>query len=135
MSPRDWQWFLDHGEGRTLWVAQVAPDLAEMLGAASNRVSLGHSYAVKAAEKHRLTAAHFPMVFETIDYGYALADRERHMTFLHFDRADWEGWFQVTIKRAMDDRALYVTTFYKTNAKEVQRKLRKYPVVRNKMGG
>ena len=130
MHPRDWRWFLDHGAGRAVCVAQLSRDLADGLGAADTRVYLEHSYARKAVEKHDLSAVHFPMIFETVDYGTAIADRVRHLTFLHYDRNEWEGWFQVTVKSTPADQRIWIATFYKTNAREVSRKLKRHRVVR-----
>ena len=94
MYPHDWRSFLEHGTGRDLWIAQVDSQLAEKVGAASSRVYLGHACAVKEIEKHDLTPDHFPMIFETLDYGTIIADRDRHLTFLHFDQFEWEGGFR-----------------------------------------
>jgi len=127
MYPRDWKLFLEAGHGKEIAIAQLSRAMTIHLGASSERVYLHHDYARKAVEKHRLGPEHFPLIFDTVEYGRALADREAHITFLHETAL---GWFQVTVKRAMESRRIYVATFYRTSAAEVVRKTKRYPLLR-----
>lgn len=130
MTPRDWQLFLASGQEKPIKIAQIAHDLAAYLGAASNCVHLGHSYAVKAIEKHGLGIEHFPLIFETVDYGIAVADKPGHITFYHEDIITNLGWHQVTVKCAKADNLLYLSTFYKQRKREVERRLKLYSILR-----
>ncbi len=129
MYPRDWALFLQHGQGKEIACAQLmSPEIVDHLGAASDTLYIGHECAMKAVGKHGLSPEHFALIFDTVEFGMALDDRPRHVTFLHQTAL---GWFQVTIKRAEVSRRLYVATFYKTNLKEVTRKRGRYPVIRH----
>jgi hypothetical protein len=124
MNRRDWVGFLKQGAGKEIAIAQLPAAMMNHLGATSNFVYLHHDYALKAVTKHGVDPEHFSLIFDTIDYGRAIADRDLHITFL------WDtfplGWFQVTVKRAFESRRVYISTFYKTNKREALRKLRKY---------
>ena len=128
MNVRDWHGFLQQGAGKEIAIAQLSPAMTSHLGATSDRVYLHHEYAVKAVEKHKIWVGDLALIFETVDYGIAIADRPLHITFLWDSKQ--KGWFQVTIKRAFDSRRVYVCTFYKTNAKEAARKLKRYQILR-----
>ena len=127
MYPRDWRLFLEQGQGKEIAIAQLSAAMTAHLGALSNKVFLHHDYAMKAVVKHNLGPDHFPLIFDAVDNGRALADREAHITFLHHTSL---GWFQVTVKRATESKRIYVATFYKTNLVEVTRKTRRHVVLR-----
>jgi len=127
MHVRDWKYFLEHGSRKPIGIAQVSAEMASLLGASSNVVYLHHDYARKSVQKHRLSADHFPMIFETVDYGTAITDRDGRITFLHY--ADGH-WFQVTVKCAPKDGHIYVVTFYKQRSNEVARKKRHHTILR-----
>lgn len=127
MYPHDWRLFIEEGAGKEIAFAPVSLEIASHLGAPSTQVWIHHDYALKAVQKHRLEPRHFSLIFETLEYGRVLDDKPRHATFLHLTE---DGWLQVTIKRAEDSLRLYVATVYKTNAKEVARKSRRYPLLR-----
>ena len=127
MYPRDWQQFLDRGHGKEIVVAHISETLVRHLAAASNRVHYRHDYVMKAFREHSTRYEDFGYLFDVLEYGCAFADRPNHLLFMHeTDR----GWFQAAIKCAQDNRKIYVATFYKTNAKEVIRKTRKYTPLR-----
>ena len=124
MKLRDWLGFLEQGAGKEIAIAQLPKAIMRHLGAKSDHVFLHHDYAVKAVERHKTWPAHFSYIFDAIEFGTPLADRPLHVTFLWLSP---DGWFQVTVKRAFESRRVYVATFYKTNAREARRKMRKYP--------
>lgn len=97
------------------------------LGAASDKVYYHHDYVLKAVKQHGVTFSDFSLLFDVVEFGRALADRERHILFMHQTA---RGWFQAAIKRAEASRRLYVATFYKTNIIEVNRKTKRYPLLR-----
>lgn len=130
MHVRDWEIFLANGSARDLAIAQLSKEMTDHLGAVSNVVHLGHECALKCVQKHRLLPSHFPVIFETVDFGRALADRDRHITFLHFDSVMWHRWFQVTVKRCNERRLIFVSTFHKQTAESVASKTRRFPVLR-----
>jgi hypothetical protein len=129
MYPHDWKRFLAEGAGNEIAIAQLSTEMTDHLGALSNRVFYHHDYVMKAVNKHGMLVEHFPLVFDTVERGKALADRAAHITFLHFDEA-FNRWFQVTVKRAFETKRIYVQTFYKTNVREVTRKVKRFPVLR-----
>jgi hypothetical protein len=115
--------FLERGGGREVAIAQVSAEIARYLGATSDKVYLHHDYLVKAIERHGLRITDFMFLFDVVDFGVALADRERHVTFMYLTP---RGWFQISIKRALVSGRLYICTFYKTNLIEYRRKTKKY---------
>ena len=129
MYPRDWQKFLEIGAGKDIACAQLLSDeVLEHLDPLSDKLFIGHDTALKAVSKHRLGPEHFPLIFDTVERGMALADRDRHVTFLH--ETDL-GWFQVTVKCALASRRLYVATFYQTRERDVQSKRRRFRLLRD----
>jgi len=128
MYPRDWKLFLEKGSGREMAIAQVTSEIVSHLNAISEKVYIHHDYARKAIDRHGLKVSDFMFIFDIIEDGRALADRERHVTFMHLTP---RGWFQVSVKRAEASGRLYIATFYKTNLLEVRRKTKKYQVLRN----
>lgn len=129
MHPRDWRMFLEIGAGREIACAQLLSDEVLLhLEPASDMLFIGHDAAIKAVTKHRLEPDHFPIIFDTVERGMALADRERHVTFLHESEF---GWFQVTIKCALASRRLYVATFYQTRERDVRSKRRRFRLLRD----
>lgn len=134
MHVRDWNLFLKGQWDNEIAVAQVSQEMAGHVGASSRNVHLHQVYARKAVEKHGLRPDHLPLIFEIVDYGMVLAeaDRPRHLTFLHLDSifVRPHGWYHVTIKRGGEDRRLFLSTFHRTDAEEVARKVRKHEVIR-----
>ncbi|MFC3071204.1 hypothetical protein [Phenylobacterium soli] len=127
MYPRDWKLFLRHGQGKEIAVAQLSADMVAHLNAASDKVFYRHDYVMKAFAQHGTRHDDFGYLFDVVDYGRALLDRPNHILFMHLTP---RGWFQAAVKCSKDTRRLYVCTFYKTNNLEVNRKTRKYPVLR-----
>jgi hypothetical protein len=127
MHVRDWKYFLEHGSREPIGIAQVSAEIVAYLKAKSDVVYLHHDYAKKSVKKHRLSADHFPMIFETVDYGTAIADRDGRMTFLHCVDGHC---FQVTVKCAPKDGRIYIVTFYKQRRNEVERKKRHHTILR-----
>lgn len=127
MYPRDWKLFLAHGQGKEIAIAQLSADLTAHLNAASNKVYYRHDYVMKAFAAHQTKHSDFGLLFDVVDFGRALADRPHHVLFMHLTA---RGWFQAAVKCSQDTRRLYVSTFYKTNVLEVNRKTRRYPVLR-----
>lgn len=130
MHVRDWERFYRVGHGSAITIAQLSQEMADHLGASSRAVTVHHDVLRKAVEKHSLTPAHFPMIFETVDLGRALADRDKHVTFFYFEEYVFGRWFQVTVKCGGEARRLFVATFHKQKAEEVARKTRKFVVLR-----
>lgn len=130
MHVRDWELFLRQGDAE-IGIAQLSQQMTDHLEAASRTVFLAREYAQKAVIDHQLLPDHFPMIFETVDYGAAVADRDRHITFLYFDETVWNRWFQVSIKRSGETRRIYVVTFHKTEWPKVKSKLRRFEVLRS----
>ena len=130
MNVRDWTAFIRNGAGRTLKVAQLAPELTQAAGAVSNIVHIEHSYAVKCTVEHQLLPAHFPMLDETIDRGIVYLDGTQHLVFFHFDEYMWNRWFRVTVKRCNQRRLLWLVTFHKSGLAQVRGKGRRLRLLR-----
>ena len=125
MYEKDWRQFLAGGAGNEIAIAQVSQAIVAHLGSESEKVYLHHAYARKSVDKHQLTPASFPLIFDTVERGTAIADRVAHVTFFHKD-PDSGKWFQVTIKRSRENDRLYLATFHRVKEREVRRRLRKH---------
>ena len=123
-----WDSFLRDGAGTERVVGNLSAYLNGILMASSRQVRIGQEYAVKAVEKHRLDVAHFEFLPSAIREGEALRDRERHLTFLHYE-ASISRWFQVTVKCCNEKRHLYVVTFHGLGIDDVRRKRARHPKV------
>jgi hypothetical protein len=121
--PRDWQLFLKDGAGKEIAIAQLPAHLVSYIGASSEKVYLHHSYAKKAAEKHQLAPEHFPIIFDAVERGLVVEDRERHLTFFHLD-PESKRWFQITIKKAADTARVYLCTFHRVTQRKVDNRLK-----------
>ncbi|BEV09619.1 hypothetical protein ATDW_01150 [Asticcacaulis sp. DW145] len=130
MHPRDWKKFFDQGYDREIRPVQVPLPIVNYLGASSRNLIVHHSYVFKALNKHDIPFEQFPMIFETVDHGTAIKDKPRHVTFFHFDKTEWNRWFQVTIKVAGENRDLYLCTFYKTKETEVRRRMKNAEIIK-----
>jgi hypothetical protein len=126
MHERDWQLFLENGSGVEIAVAQLSAAHTTFLGAASDKLYVHHDYAKKAYVKHGFSFSDFPIIFEAVDYGLAVADRPGHLTFFH----NYEGkWYQVSVKCSGDTNRLYLATMHRAKKQKVNNRLRKYPQI------
>lgn len=125
MHERDWKLFLRDGGGKEIAIAQLPARYVGHLGALSDKVYIHHTYAMKAAEKHTVAADLFRIIFDAVEYGEAVADRPRHITFFRFD-PESQRWFQVSIKCAADTKRLYLATFHRVKARKVVNRTEKF---------
>jgi len=134
MHVRDWKRFLEGRYEKEIAIAQLSQEMADYLGASSRNVHLHQDYVHKAIRKHGFGPEHFPLIFEVVDYGLALAESHRplHLTFLHYaEGPDGEAdWYQVSVKRGFEDRRIFLVTFHRSNRSEVARKGRKFTTIR-----
>lgn len=77
MSEDEWFQFVAQGNPDIVSVTRLEPDLCRAVACSSNLVRYQHVYALKAAQKHKLRAAHFPMLPIIIECGFAVQDRLR----------------------------------------------------------
>ena len=130
MYTHDWERYLKEGGAAEIGVAQLSPELTAHLGASSRTVYLGHEYAVKSATKHRVPPEHFPVIFDTVEFGTALADRPAQITFIHRDQLYAGRWFQVSVKCCFEQRHIFIKTFHRLRDRDMERLLRSHPVIR-----
>ncbi len=126
MYERDWKQFLEKGAGAEIAIAQIPHAHVKYLGANSEKLYLHHTYAMKAAEKHGLSHSDFALIFEAVEYGEAISDRPKHITY--FFQSE-RRWYQVTIKCSGDTRKLYLATFHRIKERKVTNRKRNYPLV------
>ena len=103
MYPRDWKLFLEQGADKEIAVAQVDDSVVNHLQATSEKVFIRHDYAQKAITQHDLRISDLVSIFDVVEYGRVLADKERHVTFMHLTN---RGWFQLSVKCAQLSRRL-----------------------------
>jgi hypothetical protein len=132
MTPKDWLRFIETAHGREIAIAQVSEAIrihleASSEEASSEKVFIHHDYVLKAVEKHSIPPTDFDHLFDTIEFGIVLQDRDRHLVFLYQSR---QGWFHVALKRAESSRRIYVSTFHRTTEAKVIAKLRRHPIIR-----
>ena len=123
MHLRDWRLFLEQGSGKEIAVATAPAEVVSHLQAPSAKVWIHHDYVLKALREHDLPLEAFCHLFDVVDRGVSVADKERHVTFFYESPL---GWLHLTIKKALASERLYVCTLYKSNAREVARRVRKF---------
>lgn len=128
MYPRDWQRFLDEGEGNEIAIAQVPAHIQQFFSSPSEKVFLHHSYAKKAADKHHLSLERFPLIFDAIEFGTALSDRPHHVSFFYLWPEE-DRLYQVTIKKALDTGRLYLCTFHRVQQRKLTNRLKTAKVI------
>lgn len=73
-----------------------------------------------------VTSPSYPVM---IALGRAVCDRERHLTFFYYDAVSFESWFQASIKRNIAGDEIWVVTFHRQRAREVERQCMRYGVL------
>jgi len=89
-----------------------------------------HDYALKSAIKHRLRAAHFPMLPVIIECGRVICDKAGHLSFFLYENVVFGGWLQATVKADNTGTELWVATFHVASANETKRMSKKYGIFR-----
>jgi hypothetical protein len=108
----------------------VSYELCKRIGASNTLVRMRHDYALKCAHGHRLRPAHFPMLPIVIDLGFAISDRDRHLSFYFYESVVFGGWMTATVKATVSGMELWVATFHVASPKEAKRMAKKYRVIR-----
>ena len=130
MTEEEWFNFVGSGEPPIISVARLPVELCKQIGASTTLIRMRHEYALKCAQGHRLRAAHFPMLPIVIDLGFAISDRERHLSFYFHEDVVFGGWMTATVKATKPGSELWVATFHVASAKEAKRMTKKYRVIR-----
>jgi hypothetical protein len=89
-----------------------------------------HAYAHKSANKHRMRAAHFPLLPIAISCGRVINDKPGRLSFFFYENVVFGGWMQATIKIDKSGTELWVTTFHVASAVEAKRMAKKYGIIR-----
>lgn len=130
MTEEDWFRFIAPGEPQLLRITRLSESLCPHINARNSRVFLRHDYALKLLHKHRFKPHHFPMLPITIEHGRAICDRQRHLTFFLPERVVFGTWFQAPIKANQEGEQIFVCTFHKQDAREVERICRRHEILR-----
>lgn len=131
MTEEDWFKFVAMGDPKIVSVARLPMELCKYVKCSSTLIQMEHTYALKSAQKHRLRAAHFPMLPIVIDCGLVIQDRPRHLSFFFFEDVVFGGWLQATIKANEAGTENWVATFHPASAKEVKRMTKNHRVIRD----
>lgn len=131
MDESGWQKFLASGWPHEVPIGRMSPLLLKVLRAANDRVVLRHDYAMKCVHKHALDFYHFPMLGIALDLGMAVHDdrRPNHLVFLHRDDVIFGRWHKLVVKLT-EPGELYVTTFHRVEAVDVNRMVKRAQVDR-----
>jgi hypothetical protein len=116
MTEEEWFTFVASGIPEIVSVARLPPDLCRKIGSHTSLIRMRHEYALRAAQKHRLRAAHFPMLPIVIDLGRVICDRPGHLTFYFYENVVFGGWLAATIKTIRTGTELWVATFHIASA-------------------
>jgi hypothetical protein len=130
MTEEEWFNFVASGEPEVVSVARLPPDLCRAIGSYTSLIRMRHDYALKAAQKHRLRAAHFPMLPIIIDLGRVICDRQSHLSFYFYENVVFGGWLAATIKASRQGTELWVATFHVASPAEAKRMVKKYGTIR-----
>jgi hypothetical protein len=130
MTESDWFNFVAGGVPNIVSVARLPLELCRKIGSSTSLVRMRHDYALKSAQKHRLRAAHFPMLPIIIECGCAISDRPQHLSFYLYENVVFGGWLTATVKADRTGTELWVATFHVASAREVKRMVKKHGVIR-----
>jgi hypothetical protein len=130
MTEEDWFNFVAGGNPPVVSVTRLPEHLCKSIGASTTLIRMRHDYALKCAHGHRLRSAHFPMLPIVIDLGFAISDRERHLSFYFYENVVFGGWMAATVKVTIQGTELWVATFHVASAKEAKRMAKKYTIIR-----
>src|ERR1700733_10513056 len=128
MTEEEWFDFITTGTPQIVTVARLSVELCAFLHCSSNRVQMGHDYALKGMHKHQLAPHHFRALTWAIETGAAIQDHPDSLTFYWSDRI--YGLFHTTIKTKLGHSELWVATFHKTTFAKFNAKLRKEKLIR-----
>lgn len=130
MKDVDWFRFVAGDGPDVISVTRLPNDLCRHIGCSSSLVRMRHDYALKCAHKHKLRAAHFPMLPIVIEHGFVISDKPRHLTFYLFENVVFGGWLVATIKATEANTELWVATYHVAKPAEAKRMRKKYRVIR-----
>lgn len=130
MTEEEWFRFVALGEPDTISVTRLPDDLCRRIGASTSLVRMRHDYALKCAQKHRLRAAHFPMLPVILEVGRVISDRPRHLSFYFYENVVFGGWMAATLKATDSGQEIWVATFHVASAAEAKRMAKKYGIIR-----
>lgn len=130
MTEEEWHLFLYSGKPVVVTVGNLHVDLCREIGCGSPIIRMHHAYALKCSQKHALDPYQLLMLPIVIELGRCICDRQRNLTFFHFDDVVFGSWFHASLKTNTACTELWVTTFHKTSPSEVARKCKKAPLVR-----
>jgi hypothetical protein len=131
----EWVRFIKTGWPKEVAVGRLGRQLTKVLRADTDRVVLRHDYALKCVHKHGLDHFHFPMMGIAMEFGRALYDegRPNHLLFLHRDDIVFQRWFKLVLK-VTGPGELYVTTFHRVEAVDVNRLVKGKLILRDDPG-
>jgi hypothetical protein len=131
VTEEEWFRFLN-GEGPELRrVCRLDSGILWHIRAETNIVHIRRDYALKSVHKHGLGPAHFMMMEIALRFGAAILDRALHLTFLYPDNAVFQTNFQATIKANASGSEVLVSTFHKSDAQEMRRKMKRHLIIRS----
>jgi len=130
MTEEEWFRFVAYGDPSHVSVGRLPETLCKRIGASTTLIRMRHDYALKSAQKHRLRAAHFPMLPIIIECGRVISDRERHLSFYWYENVVFGGWLAATIKCNEPGTELWVATFHVASAPEAKRMAKKHGIIR-----
>lgn len=108
-------------------VAALSADLKAMLGAKNNAVMLSADTLAKQQANHpELTPDEYRLIPDVVDNGRVIDRGDSKLVFFHTNG----NFYKLSLKVTQDQTGLFVTTFFRTNPRELERDLRKGQVVR-----
>lgn len=123
--------FADFATGRWPGSAPVAildRALGQRVGATAQVVRFSQETAVKQAAKHaEVEAADYALVQEALDHGTVVQDGDTSLVFVH----QGDTWWHAAVKATRSGRALFLTSFRRTTAADMQRAMKRGTVVRD----
>lgn len=127
--------FLNGRLGRVANFATIPPWMMARLQTTASRVALELDYATKLRKEHSLLPEHFYLIQTVIQNGWIgqEANRPRDLVFLYYDRYIFHKEFKLVIKSNGDGNETWIKTYFKLDADDVPRTLRKCRTVRDRI--
>jgi hypothetical protein len=113
--------------GRWHAVAALSTDMKQLLGAKQNAVMLSRATLLKQQAHHpELTLDEYRLIPDVIDYGKVINREDNKLIFFH--KAG--RLYKLDMKVTGNSEELFLTTFFRTTIKEMERDLRKGRVIK-----
>lgn len=121
MNVSQWNDFFN-GRGQDIVIAGRLDDsMCSLMGVLDRRVYLDRYYVSKFVEKHGLEAADMCNLTSAIHLGRIVRESEGRVSMFYMDVTGSKKLYKAAIKVVKSDRKMYVSTFHRSDLKQLRR--------------